>query len=200
MLQLISQFSIGITILYRLWATPPKFRTEAYNSKHVFEAIRACSNNLAIITERWESTKDLSDIFELLATDIPLAESDVVTRERATTCISYEAAEQIQSRLPHVKSLVLNQEIIRMIEEMVSEDFPRDEDVLADIYVGMGDKLDLSATGLPTPSQAFFANSLPLYQFPSPYMPGDSAGNHLVALPSGQTLEFPGSLSGYEMY
>lgn len=185
--QLISQFSIGITILYCLWATPPKFRTEAYNSKTVFGAIRACSNNLAIITERWESTNDLAVIFELLATEIPLAESETVSPpssygEREIKRIGNDAAEEIRSRLPRVKSLVLNRETIRMIEEMITEDFPRDE----------GDATTDRATYLST----FSTSSLPLYQLPSPYVSDDQLG----ALGLGQTLEFPGSLSGFDTF
>ncbi|KAI1619313.1 fungal-specific transcription factor domain-containing protein [Exophiala viscosa] len=210
MLGLISQFSIGITILYCLWATPPKFRTESYNSKKVFEAIRACSNNLTIITERWESTKDLSDIFELLATEVPLAES--VSRydgERATKRISDEAAEEIRPKLPRVKSLVLNRETIRMIEEMISEDFPRDEDstttTTMDGYPGIGDKLDLSTSTLPMSmiNQPFFTNGVPpLYHFPSPeFLSGDHSGNNeLSGLSRSQTMDFPGTFSGYDMF
>jgi hypothetical protein len=65
-LQLINQFSVGITMLYCLWATPPQSRTDAYNSKNILEAVRGCSNNLAIIA--------VLDVFELLATEVPLVE------------------------------------------------------------------------------------------------------------------------------
>ncbi|EXJ77599.1 hypothetical protein A1O3_09826 [Capronia epimyces CBS 606.96] len=291
MLGLISQFSIGTIILYCLWATPPKFRTESYNSKNVIEAIRACSNNLAIITERWENTKDLSDIFELLATEIPLAESvsptptnpplpnmnmnihsnmhnhnnihtldnihnnniHTTTRtrttygesERAIKRISDEAARELRAKLPRVKSLVLNREIIRMIEEMMTEDFPRDHDYDAPgptatqantgtldpssssypssgMGVGIGgggggaggegDKLDhdhLSATAtatLPMSTHPFFVHPhtlplpSPLHHFPSPYLSADGSAGQLGAMSPGQTLEFPGSLSGYDMF
>jgi hypothetical protein len=73
-LQLINQFSVGITMLYCLWATPPQSRTDAYNSNNILKAVRGCSNNLAIIAERWERSKDLLDVFELLATEVPLME------------------------------------------------------------------------------------------------------------------------------
>jgi hypothetical protein len=73
-LQLINQFSVGITVLYCLWATPPQSRTDAYNWKNILEAVRGCSNNLVIIAERWERAKDLLDVFELLATEDPLVE------------------------------------------------------------------------------------------------------------------------------
>ncbi|EXJ94827.1 hypothetical protein A1O1_03225 [Capronia coronata CBS 617.96] len=200
-LGLISQFSMGITILYCLWATPPKFRTESYDSKHIFEAIRACSNNLAIITEKWESTKDLSDIFELLATEIPLAESASSSGERAVKRVGEAAAEEIRSKLPRIKSLVLNRETIRMMEEMISEDFPRDEDAAMDTYpTSMGDRQELSTPAMPMSTQTFFTNGLPLYQFPSPYLAGDNSTAQFGALSPGQTLEFPGILSGYDMF
>ncbi|KAK6385499.1 uncharacterized protein PV06_08237 [Exophiala oligosperma] len=199
MLGLISQFSIGITLLYCLWATPPKFRAEPYNSKNVFEAVRACSNNLAIITERWESTKDLADIFELLATEIPLAETMSHNGERAVSRVSHEAAEEIHSKLPHVKQLVLNREIIRMIEEMATEDFPRDdEDAVAvgSSYPGVTDNLSISGGPAGT-GQTLFTNGLPLYQFPSQYLSNDS---FVDSFSPGQALEFPGSLSGFDVF
>lgn len=157
----------------------------------MFGAIRACSNNLAIITERWESTNDLAAIFELLATEIPLAETQSVLSppspyagEREIKRIGDEAAEEIRSRLPRVKSLVLNRETIRMIEEIISEDFPRD-------FEGVGATTD-RATYLST----FSTNGLPLYQLPSPYMSDEQLG----ALGLGQALEFPGSLSGFDAF
>lgn len=140
------------------------------------------------------------DIFELLATEIPLVESVSSYRERATKRISNEAAEEIRSKLPHVRSLVLNRETIRMIEEMISEDFPRDEDAAIDAYPNVGDKLDLSTASESTSSQTFLTNSLPVYQFPGLYLSGDSSAGQTGSLSPGQVLEFPGSLSGYDMF
>jgi hypothetical protein len=163
---------------------------------------------LTIITERWESTKDLSDIFELLATEIPLAEN--VSRydgERAIKRISDEAAEEIRQTLPRVKSVVLNRETIRMIEEMISEDFPRDEDATTtttlDAYPGIGDKLDLSASTLPMSiNQPFFTNGVPpLYHFPSPeFLSGENSANNNELGGLSPNMEFPGSFSGYDMF
>jgi len=192
---------MGITILYCLWATPPKFRTNSYNSKNVLEAVRACSNNLAIIAERWESAKDLLDIFELLATEVPLVESaSSHVCGRATRHISDDAVDEIRSKLSHVKSMILNREIIRMIEEMITEDFPGDQDTAMESFSNIADKIDLPTASGPMTTQIFPTVNLPLYQYPSPYLSADHSVSQISPLSPGQTLEFPGSLSGYDMF
>lgn len=84
-------------MLYCLWATPPQSRTDAYNLKNILEAVRGCSNKLAIIAERWERAKDLLDVFELLATEVPLVEiiSSDNGSQRAINRVRDEIADEI---------------------------------------------------------------------------------------------------------
>ncbi|KAL4960188.1 fungal specific transcription factor domain-containing protein [Aspergillus stella-maris] len=140
-LGLVSQFSVGITMLYCLWATPPKFRTNAYNAKSILGATRACSNNLTIIAERWEQAKDLLDVFELLATEVPLVEqpptSPVQARSgRAIKRIGEETVSDIREKLPAVSLIVLNRDVLGMIEQMIIEDFPHDDTIVESVPGG----------------------------------------------------------------
>jgi hypothetical protein len=193
-LQLISQFSVGITILYCLWATPPKFRSDAYNSKRVLEAIRACSNNILIMAERWDRAKDLLDVFEVLATEVPLVETSESHGGRSTTRISSDAADDIRGKLASVNSMVLNREIIRMIQEMITEDLPEAGDNTAiEAFASLGDKVNLDPN--------FSNNSnTPSYQFPSLYFSSNPSSSEIGTLLMGQTLEFPDTLPDYDVY
>ncbi|KAF5679214.1 fungal specific transcription factor factor domain-containing protein [Fusarium heterosporum] len=120
-LGLLVQFQSGVTILYCCWATPPEYRTENYYSPDVSDALRACSNILALLTDRWPKAECLRDVFELLAREVPLVDRP----NRPPTRISDTSAATIKERLNRVKSLIVHRSIIRMIEEMVSMDFPR---------------------------------------------------------------------------
>lgn len=195
MLQLISQFSVGITILYCLWSTPTPFRSEAYNSKRVLEAIRACSNNILIMAERWERAQDLLDVFELLATEVPLVETSNSHGRRAINRISSDAADGIRGKLTNVKSMVLNREIIRMIQEIITEDLPEASDnTTIETFASLGDKVNLDQT---------FSNNnsnTPSYQFPSLYFSSNPSSSEIGTLLMGQTLEFPDTLPDYDVY
>lgn len=86
-----------------------------------------------------------------------------------------------------------------MIEEMATEDFPRDdEDAVAvgSSYPGVTDNLSISGGPAGT-GQTLFTNGLPLYQFPSQYLSNDS---FVDSFSPGQALEFPGSLSGFDVF
>jgi hypothetical protein len=115
------QFQSGCTLLYVFWATPPEYRTENYDSPDVSDALRACSNILAIMTDRWPKADCLRDVFELLAREIPLVDRP----SRPPTRISDAAAATIREKLPQIRALILNRPVMRMLEEMISEDFPR---------------------------------------------------------------------------
>ncbi|KZZ93237.1 Transcription factor [Moelleriella libera RCEF 2490] len=73
-LGLLVQFQSGVTILYCCWATPPEYRTDSYDSPDVADAVRACSNILALLADRWPRAECLRDVFELLAREIPLVD------------------------------------------------------------------------------------------------------------------------------
>ena len=87
-----------------------------------------------------------------------------------------------------------------MIEEMTTEDFPREEVSSIETYDdSLGETL--SGTTIPMSNQTLFTNGLPLYQFPSHYSSSDNFVDQLGPLSLGQqVLEFPGSLSGYDVF
>lgn len=115
------QFQSGITLLYCFWATPPEHRTENYDSLDVPDALRACSNILAIMADRWAKADCLRDVFELLAREIPLVDRP----DKPPTRLTDRARFEIQKHLPEIRALVVHRPTLRMIEEMISEDFPR---------------------------------------------------------------------------
>ncbi|ETS80065.1 hypothetical protein PFICI_07594 [Pestalotiopsis fici W106-1] len=120
-LGLLVQFQSGITLLYCFWATPPVNRTENYDSPDVSDAIRACSNILAIMADRWPRADCLRDVFELIAREIPLIDRP----NRPPKRLSERSITTICEKLPQVRALIVHRPILRMIEEMISEDFPR---------------------------------------------------------------------------
>ncbi|CAM1507968.1 Fc.00g048160.m01.CDS01 [Cosmosporella sp. VM-42] len=120
-LGLLVQFQSGITLLYCFWATPVQHRTENYHSPDMFDALRACSNILAIMADKWPKADCLRDVFELLAREIPL----VYGPKGPPIRISDSASAAIQGKLPKVRALVVHRSILRMIAEMVSDDFPQ---------------------------------------------------------------------------
>ncbi|KAJ3547722.1 hypothetical protein NM208_g1367 [Fusarium decemcellulare] len=118
---LICQFQSGITLLYCFWATPPEYRTENYDTPDVTDALRACSNILAIMADQWPKADCLRDVFELLAHEVPLVDRP----GRPPTRMSQSSVGAIRNIFPQVRTLVIHRSILRMIEEMITEDFPR---------------------------------------------------------------------------
>lgn len=108
-------------MLYCFWATPPEYRTDNYDSPDVSDALRACSNILAIMTDRWPKADCLRDVFELFAREVPLVDRP----SRPPTRLSQTSAAIIREKLPTVRALVVHRSILRMIEEMITDDFPR---------------------------------------------------------------------------
>ncbi|ORX95885.1 fungal-specific transcription factor domain-domain-containing protein [Clohesyomyces aquaticus] len=121
-LGLLVQFQSGITLLYCFWATPPEYRTDNYDSLDVSDALRACSNILAIMADRWAKADCLRDAFELLAREIPLVDSP---HRPPADRMSTRTVAAIREKLPQVRSLVVHRSILRMIEQMITDDFPR---------------------------------------------------------------------------
>jgi hypothetical protein len=119
MLQLLSQFNVGVTFLYCFWATPISHRSTEYSSSGVSEALRACSTSLAILSERWIQAEPLRDIFDILAKEIPLHSVESIPQ-----CLSADAVTRIKSQMDWLKVVVKNRGVLRMLDEMVNEDFP----------------------------------------------------------------------------
>ncbi|KAF5702664.1 hypothetical protein FGLOB1_9478 [Fusarium globosum] len=107
--------------LYCCWATPPEYRTQSYYSPDVSDALRACSNILALLSDLWPKAECLRGVFELLAREVPLVDRP----NRPPTRISDASASVIKEKLPQLRSLILNRSVIRMITEMATNDFPR---------------------------------------------------------------------------
>ncbi|KAI9928473.1 hypothetical protein MW887_002518 [Aspergillus wentii] len=117
---LLSQFGIGITLLYCFWATPPSSRSVVYHSRNVSATIRTCSVILAVFSEHWRQAEVLRDVFDALAESIPFQYSDI----DGDTILPDSVTTFIQSKMPEIRSLVVNRDICRMMKEMVSEEYP----------------------------------------------------------------------------
>lgn len=76
------------------------------------------------MADRWAKAEILRDVFELLAREIPLVDRP----NRPATRLSEKTITAIQTKLPQVRALIVHRSILRMIEEMISEDFPRLKD------------------------------------------------------------------------
>ncbi|OOG00243.1 hypothetical protein ASPCADRAFT_158155 [Aspergillus carbonarius ITEM 5010] len=122
---LLSQFGIGITLLYCLWVVAPARRPAPLQSSKVGTAIRTISVILAVLAERWTQAEPLRDVFDLLADAIPVHCSPHDLTERR---ISRSSADRIQHQLPRLHALVVNKDILRMLTEMATEDYPWDDD------------------------------------------------------------------------
>lgn len=133
-------------MLYCLWATPPKFRAEVCSPKKIFDAIRLCSNTLAVMTERWEQTGILADVFELFTTEILTAEYDFSDGPSgAARGISAETVQAVRVRMERLKCLVLNKVVIRMIDEMLTQERPTGE---VNVHHDQGGRIGSSSNGL----------------------------------------------------
>lgn len=121
--QLLSQFGIGITLLYCLWATPPSFRSEIYQSPRIPTTVRTCSVILAVFAEHWRQAEPLRDLFDILSESIP-SHPLSATGGTETYDIPIQTINWIQSMIPTIMSLVVNRDICRMITEMISKRDP----------------------------------------------------------------------------
>ncbi|KAJ5638213.1 hypothetical protein N7490_008092 [Penicillium lividum] len=119
---LLSQFGIGITLLYCYWATHPSSRTDIYRSSETLAAIQTCSVILAVFAEHWREAEPLRDVFDTLSASIPY--HPLISADSAENRISKDAAESITRIMPHIVSLVVNIDICRMINEMVTQHYP----------------------------------------------------------------------------
>ncbi|RAL14862.1 nitrilase [Aspergillus homomorphus CBS 101889] len=118
---LLSQFGTGIILLYCLWATPVSERSALFQSQEIVKAVRTCTVILAVLSERWVQAELLRDVFDILADSIPTqcsSEYDGGSR------LSEEAREMIKSRLPMLHAIVVNKDILRMLTELITEDYP----------------------------------------------------------------------------
>ncbi|KAF2496371.1 hypothetical protein BU16DRAFT_375877 [Lophium mytilinum] len=132
---LIGQFKCGITLLYCFFATPPAYRTDAFDSPDTLEAIRACSNILSIIAERWPQSQCLRDVFDIVAREIPLVDRPPIPRmghadyERGAYSspqhMREDSAKALEDKMAELDLIVVHRDTLRMLDEMMHEDFPR---------------------------------------------------------------------------
>jgi hypothetical protein len=113
---------VGVTILYCFWATPPAYRPPTYRAAEVSEALRACSTSLAILAERWNQAEPLRDVFDILAKEIPTHEG--LDRSPPSKHITSDSVVLIESHMHAVRELSRNQVILRMLQEIITDDFP----------------------------------------------------------------------------
>lgn len=125
-LGLIVQFKCGVALLYCFFATPPHLRSAAYGLPDTSEAVRACSIILSILAERWPQARCVRDSFDILAREIPLFEI-TPTAEAASLPrkMRQESAEILLGLLGELETIIVHRNTLRMIKEMVVEDFPR---------------------------------------------------------------------------
>ncbi|KAJ5370757.1 uncharacterized protein N7496_006849 [Penicillium cataractarum] len=119
---LLSQFTVGVTILYCFWATPPAYRTPAYRATEVSEALRACSTALAILAERWTQAEPLRDVFDILAKEIPTHEGPDMSL--SSKHITSDSVVLIKSHMRAIQEISRNRVVLRMLQEIMEDDFP----------------------------------------------------------------------------
>jgi len=73
------------------------------------------------MADRWAKAECLRDVFELLAREIPLVDRP----NKPPTRLSEKTVTAIREHLPQVRALVVHRPVLRMIDEMINEDFPR---------------------------------------------------------------------------
>jgi hypothetical protein len=73
------------------------------------------------MADRWESADCLRDVFELLAREIPLVDRP----HNPPTRLTSRTVAKVRAHLPQIRKLVVHRPVLRMIKEMISEDFPR---------------------------------------------------------------------------
>lgn len=73
------------------------------------------------MADRWSKADCLRDVFELLAREIPLIDRP----SKPPVRLSEKTVDAVRMHLPQVSALVVHRHVLRMIEEMISESFPR---------------------------------------------------------------------------
>ncbi|PWY88144.1 hypothetical protein BO70DRAFT_385409 [Aspergillus heteromorphus CBS 117.55] len=195
---LLSQFGIGITLLYCLWVTPPSHRSTAFPPLKVGTAIRTCSVILAVLSERWTPAEPLRDMFDHLADAIPV-HSPPSDRPQHRRPIG--DGDPILSQMPRIHAIVVNKDILRMLTEMITEECPWETDRVTHLSGwSEDDRHDPSECSLcwghPSavgnlPSEALLSGDLwPAFD-PSP-------GSQSWTMAGGESPFFPGLLGSIE--
>ncbi|KKY23031.1 putative zn 2cys6 transcription [Phaeomoniella chlamydospora] len=117
-LGLLTQFQIGVTLLYCFYATPPTQWKASYKSADVPDAIRACSSTLAILAERWAEAECVRDIFEIIAREVPVGETWGRPKR-----MSEGGRRAVEENWKRVSEIVIHRPTMRMIHEIATEDF-----------------------------------------------------------------------------
>ncbi|KAJ5663022.1 hypothetical protein N7507_003753 [Penicillium longicatenatum] len=177
---LLSQFGIGITLLYCFWATPPSSRTDIYRSSKSLAAIHTCSVILAVFAEQWRQAEPLRDLFDTLSEAIPY--HPLISADNTETRISADAANSIRPIMPHIVSIVVNVDICRMITEMVTQDYPWHDQTYSEEFPSWSLEVHSSQTCFlcqdkPTSKSIFVPEAFGLYE------PSVSNHDELFAFP-----------------
>ncbi|CAK7223144.1 hypothetical protein SCUCBS95973_005078 [Sporothrix curviconia] len=127
-LGLLTQFQIGVALLYCFFATPPSRWPASFCSTDVPDAIRACSSTLAVLAECWPAAEGLRDVLEVLAREVPLG----ATWARPQR-ISAPARAAIDAAWPLLARIVLDRHTLGLVREMAAAPFV-DEAELEDMH------------------------------------------------------------------
>lgn len=144
------------------------------------------------MADRWAKADILRDTFELLASEIPT--SDLTPQ--LPTRLPSKAIMTIREMLPRVRDLVVHRPTLRMIEEMISQDFPRSSNVEIDasppaaVRISNGSALVGQQSGGALPHPATMAFQLP---FSTPHLFGlDGMGDSMPDPGNFGSGSFPG--------
>jgi hypothetical protein len=140
------------------------------------------------MADRWAKAECLRDVFELLAREIPLVDRP----HKPPVRLSDKASDAIRGRMREMRSLVVHRPVLRMIEEMISESFPRarQSQVLSVAEIAYSTSQPVPQTGV-----ASMAPVAPNFQLPfSMQQPYDHAnsGLDLNDIDVDGLLSFPG--------
>jgi hypothetical protein len=139
------------------------------------------------MADRWAKADCLRDVFELLAREIPLVDRP----NKPPVRLSEKVISAIQAQLPQVRALVVHRPVLRMIEEMICEDFPRSTQPCRPPSVaGMLGPIDAPANHSNAQMQLASANFQLPFSVQQPFDYGN--GNDMQDLDVEGLLSFPG--------
>ncbi|KAJ6132690.1 hypothetical protein N7471_007905 [Penicillium samsonianum] len=131
---LLSQFGVGITLLYCFWATNYSCRETLFRIPGISAGIRTCSVILAVFSERWKQAEALRDVFDILSNSIqPI---NFVSNDAEQNGVPSLAADRIKPMIPLITSLVMDDHVCRMIREMISGNYRWNDSGTCDKYLG----------------------------------------------------------------
>lgn len=172
----------------------------------MLDAIRLCSNTLAVMTERWEKLGVLAEVFEMLTTEVLAIEYDYLEGTTVTKKIGAGTIQGVFTRFGRLKDAVLNKVVIRMIEDMLTQDLPRANDNATNISIPTTETVaDLSdAAHQPTASInnpiGNGSHDNPFVRYgPDQFFDWMGSMYGLPDIETGQAMDISSAIAGFEM-